>query len=118
MYWCLARICSVSYVKIAAFACSSFLACLNMMRCHASVFVSRSATSPLVSSIYPVVGTGTSHDDDDDVGDVDGANDDDDDDGALVNTRSAGSLILEGLLNLKHGTSSNMGAYVESLPQA
>ena len=64
------------------------------------------------------MGTGTSHDDDDDVGDVDGANDDDDDDGAPVNPRSAGSLIREGLLNLKPRTSANMGAYVESLPQA
>ena len=72
-----------------------------MMRCHAPVFTSRSATSLLVSSIYPVVGTGISHDDDDDVGAVDGAKNDDDDDGALVNKRSAGSLILEGLLNAK-----------------
>ena len=67
-----------------------------------------------MSSIYPVVGTGISHDDDDDVGAVDGAKNDDDDvgavdgaknddddDGALVNKRSAGSLVLEGFLNAK-----------------
>ena len=114
----LACACAASHVERDVFAASSFLACSNKVYCHAPIFVSMSTTSPRLSSMYPVMGACTVRDDDNDVGDADGTNDDDDDDGANASAPTAGSLIRERFLNLKPGTSLNMGAYNESLSLA
>ena len=115
---CLACACSASHAERDAFAASSFLACSNKVYCNTPVFVSMSTTSPRLSSIYPGMGARTVRDDDNDVGDADGTNDDDDDDGANASAPTAGSLIRERFLNLKPGTSLNMGVYHESLSLA